>query len=272
MPIFTGKDTLLYAALGLLLLTGFYPLWRAWRANRATTLGQAVGWAGCAWLTWTAAAWVGAAWPGVDMRLSRYVALCLTGCAGAAVLGARRPGAGAWNFVVVSLLVVLLWPVAEGWGDPRLNVFNTTFLAAALAVGTLNYLPTRTAAAVLPAGAVCTVEVCIVLQGLGPAQWDPFCLALLAVAPWLGLAAARRRTPATAFDREWLAFRDRFGLVWGLPARDQFNRAAANAGWGVVLDWRGLRTTAGAPAAPHAEALAGLRGVLKRFGPEGSPS
>ena len=83
---------------------------------------------------------------------------------------------------------------------------------------------------------------------------------------------ARRRTPATAFDREWLAFRDRFGLVWGLPARDQFNRAAANAGWGVVLDWRGLRTTAGAPAAPHAEALAGLRGVLKRFGPEGSPS
>ncbi len=262
---------MLYAALGLLLATGLYPLWRAWRANRATTLQQAVGWAVCAWLAWVASAWVTAAWPGVDVRLLRYAALCLTGCAGAAVLGARRPVAGAWGFVVASLLVVLLWPVAEGWGDPRLNVFNATFLAAALAVGLLNYLPTRTAAAVLPTGGVCAVEFCIVLRGLGPARWDPCGLALLAAAPWLGLAAARRRTSATAFDREWLDFRDRFGAVWGLPARDQFNRAAANAGWGVVLDWRGLRTTAGAPAAPHAEALAGLRGVLKRFGPEGSP-
>lgn len=262
---------MLYAALGVLLLTGFYPLWRAWRANRATTLRQSVGWAGCAWLAWVAAAWVGAAWPGVDMRLSHYVALCLTGCAGAAVLGARRPGAGAWNFVVASLLVVLLWPVAEGLGDPRLNVFNATFLSAALAVGVLNYLPTRTAAAVLPAGAACVVEFCVVLKWIDPAGWDSFALALLAVAPWLGLATRRRRKPATAFDREWLAFRDRFGAVWGLPARDQVNRAAANAGWGVVLEWRGLRTTAGNPAAPHAEALAGLRGVLKRFGPEGSP-
>ena len=236
---------LLYAALGLLLLTGFYPLRRAWRANRATTLRQTVGWACCAWLAWVAAAWVGAAWPGVDVRLSRYAALCLAGCTGAAVLGARRPVAGAWTFVVASLLVVLLWPVAEGWGDPRLNVFNATFLAAALAVGMLNYLPTRMAAAVLPAGAVCAVEFCIVLRGLGAARWDPCCLALLAAAPWLGLAAAaRRRTPATAFDREWLGFRDRFGVVWALPARDQFNRAAANAGWGVVLDWRGLRTAA----------------------------
>ncbi len=203
-------------------------------------------WAGCAWAAWVAAAWVGAAWPGVDMRLSRYVALCLTGCAGVAVLGARRPVAGAWNFVVASLLVVLLWAVAEGWGDPRLNVFNATFLSAALAVGMLNYLPTRTAAAVLPVGAACAVEFCIVLHGLEPARWDPFCLALLAVAPWLGLAALRHRPPpAAAFDREWRDFRDRFGAVWGLPARDQFNRAAAHAGWGVVLEWQGLRITAG---------------------------
>ena len=164
---------MLYAALGLLLCNGYYPFWRVWRSNRATTLRQAIGWAGCAWLAWIAAAWVSAAWPVVDVRLPRYVALCLTGCAGAAVLGARRPVAGAWNFVVISLLVVLLWPVAEGWGDPRLNVFNATFLSAALAVGVLNYLPTRMVAAVLPAGAACVVEFCVVLKWIDPARGIP---------------------------------------------------------------------------------------------------
>ena len=262
---------MLYAGLGLgvLLVTGCYPLWRAWQANRRTTLRYATAWACGAWAAWCAAAFFSAAWPAADPRLSRCVAVCLTACAGVAVLGARRPIAGAWNFVVASLLVVLLWPVVEGWGDPRLNVLNATLLSAALAVGMLNYLPTRTAAAVLPAGAACALEACVVLKGINPVGWDPFCLALLATAPWLGLAALRRRPPpAAAFDREWRDFRDRFGAVWGLPARDQFNRAAAHAGWGVVLDWKGLQALAGGPAAPHAEALAGLRAVLKRFGPE----
>ena len=260
---------MLYAALGLLLATGAYPLLRAWQANRQTTLRHATTWAAGAWAAWGAAAWFSAAWPTADPRPSRYLALCLTACAGVAVLGARRPVAGAWNFVVASLLLVLAWPVVEGWGDPRLNLFNATFLSAALAVGMLNYLPTRTAAAVLPMGAAAAVEACVVLKGVDPAGWDVFCLALVAVAPWFGLAALRRRPPpAAAFDREWGGFRDRFGAVWALPARDQFNRAAVHAGWGVVLDWMGLKTLAGGPAAPHEEALAGLRAVLKRFGPE----
>ena len=176
-----------------------------------------------------------------------------------------------WNFVIAALLGALLVRVLDGWGYLRLEATEMILMWGALATGILNYWPTRTAAAVLPAGAACAIEFCVVQKWIDPAGWDPLALALLAVAPWLGLAAARRRPPASEFDRDWLAFRDRFGAVWGLRARDQFNRAAANAGWGVVLDWRGLRTTAGAPAAPHAEALAGLRGVLKRFGPKGSP-
>jgi hypothetical protein len=260
-----------YAALAVLLLTGFYPIRRAWHGNRRTTLRHAVAWAGGAWTAWCLAACVSAAWPGADAPLSRYFALCLTGCAAVAVLGARRPGVAAWNFVVCGLLAVLLLPVANRLGEVRLNVFEATFLSGALAVGLVNHLPTRLAAVVLPVGAACALEMSLLLEitGIDWAWADPTALALLAAAPWLGLAAARRReSVADECDREWLAFRDRFGMVWALPARDQFNRAAANGQWGVVLDWRGLRPTGDSTAARPDAAQAGLRAVLKRFGPD----
>jgi len=50
-----------------------------------------------------------------------------------------------------------------------------------------------------------------------------------------------------------------------LPARDQFNRASANGGWGVVLDWTGAWPAGEMAAERRAEALNGLRAVLKRF-------
>lgn len=254
---------MLYAALALLLATGFHPMWQAWQALRRTTLRHTVVWGACAW-----AAWVGAAVLGADALLARYLALCLTGCAGVAVLGARRPGMTAWNFVVAGLLAVLLLPVAEGLGEPRLNVFEAAFLSATLAVGVLNHLPTRLAVAVLSACAACAIEACLAfkIKELDAVRWDTIALALLAASPWL--AAARRRRPADDFDREWLAFRDRFGAVWGLRLRDQFNRAAVNAGWGVVLGWNGLRAAGDVSTERRAEALTGLRAVLKRFGPE----
>ena len=242
---------MLYAALELLLLTGYYPLWRAWRANRGTTLRHAIVWAAAAW---TASLFLG---------LGAYLALALTACACVAVLGARRPIVAAWNFVVASLLVVLLLPIAEGLMSLRLNGFAATLLCAALGVGTVNYLPTRTAAAVLPAAAACAAEMGVVLKWLDPV-WNLYALALLAVAPWLGLAVMRRRARVNnEIDREWLDFRDRFGAVWALPAVEQFNRASANAGWGVVLGWSG--TLPSGAAARRAEALTGLRAVLKRF-------
>jgi hypothetical protein len=177
----------------------------------------------------------------------------------------------AWNFVVCGLLAVLLLPVANQLGEVRLNAFDATFLSGALAVGLMNHLPTRLATVVLPVGAACALEMCLLLgiTGIGWTWADPTALALLAAAPWLGLAAARRGKPiADEFDREWLAFRDRFGMMWALPARDQFNRAAANGKWGVVLDWKGLRPTGDSTAARPVAPLAGLRGVLKRFGPD----
>src|SRR5262249_14364415 len=139
---FDGMNALLAAAL----LTGFYPLARALAANRSTTLRPTLAWAAA-----TQAALAAAALDPASRTLS-YLALCLGGCAGVAVLGARRPGVGAWNFVLGGLLAVLLLPVATGLGTPRLEPAHLIFLGATLTVGLLNYLPTRIGVAAVLAG------------------------------------------------------------------------------------------------------------------------
>jgi hypothetical protein len=252
----------------LLLLGGFYPLWRGWQAVRGTPLPWAVAWAVLAWGGWLTAAGVG--WlRGSAADSCGYVALCLTACAGVAVLGARRPGAGAWNFVVLGLLAALLRPFAEGFGELRLEPAHLVFLSFVLAVGTVNYLPTRNGLPVLALAGGWGLELArLAGDGLGSEAQLAGRL-LLAAAPWLALVLARRRArPASAVDELWLCFRDRFGLVWGQRARDQFNRAAANAGWAVTLGWGGLHVPEEGKVPEEAQVLALLRGVLKRFGPE----
>ncbi len=262
------------------LLTGGYVLGRARAANRETSLFQAVHWAIAAWAAWVAALVVALGW-GPDPFLARYFALCLTGCAAVAVLGARRPGVGAWNFVVLGLLAVELLPVAERaltGGEFRLAWFRTLLIGGVIGVGVLNYLPTRLgpAAACLAVGTVADVARLSVaappywlvhLGGLGP--W------FLAVTPWVGyLGYVGKWQPPSEFDRVWRDFRDRFGLVWGQRLREQFNRAAANAGWPVVLYWQGLFVISGKAVSGPAEQaaiLAALRALMKRFvryGPE----
>jgi hypothetical protein len=50
--------------------------------------------------------------------------------------------------------------------------------------------------------------------------------------------APRTSDPIT---RDWRAFRDRLGFVWGERTREQFNRAAEHAGISLRLGWRSLR-------------------------------
>src|SRR5215472_3712313 len=90
----------------LVWLTGIYPLWRAWQANRKTSLLQAVNWAIASWAAWGMALACAASWPSLASTASSFLALSFTGCPAVAVLGARRPGASAWNFVIVALLAV----------------------------------------------------------------------------------------------------------------------------------------------------------------------
>src|SRR5437660_1354378 len=113
----------------LLHAAGAYPLRIALRANRHTTLRAALVWTAAAWASWGVVIFMNANQP-MEHGILRYLSLSLSGCAGVAVLGARRPGVQAWNFVLLSLLVVLLLPLAEGWGGINLTPLQRLFLAA----------------------------------------------------------------------------------------------------------------------------------------------
>jgi hypothetical protein len=73
-----------------------------------------------------------------------------------------------------------------------------------------------------------------------------------------------RAEPASELDATWLRFRDSFGALWAQRTREQFNRAAANAGLTGRLRWHGLNE---APAAEREQLLETLRALLRRFGP-----
>jgi hypothetical protein len=267
----------MYGVCVLFLVSGGYPFWVAWRANRRTALVHALGWSIAAWTAWIASVLVGWAKPETDSGAVRYLALCLTGCAMVAVLGARQPGAAAWNFVVVGLLAILLLPLAEqtlSRGKLQIECFRAVLLGGVLAVGVVNYLPTRLGPAAGVLALACIFELIRLTASESAASAvDAYgsigCLTLATV-PWVALAGLRKRGPETSeFDWMWCRFRDRFGLVWGQRLREQFNRSAAHAGWPVHLAWQGLRRHSGTPKpsqASEADFLVTLRALMKRFG------
>lgn len=259
-----------------LFLAGSVPLARAWKANRGTTLRHALAWSWLAWLAWAGTAAADLLTSPEIADICRYVALSFIACAGVAVLGARRPGVVAWNFVVAGLLAVMLLPLAEGLvtgGPLHLAGPRLVFLAGTLAVIALNYLPTRLGPAAVCLALGCTLQVLLLAGPDGLSEQlrrsaSAVSLPLLAV-PWLAWHGLSRQPPAlSVFDAVWLNFRDRFGVLWSQRMREQFNRSAANAGWPVTLHWNGLRLNplASLPEPERQEEMAAvLSALLKRF-------
>ncbi len=249
----------------VLMAVGLLPLILAWRAHRATSLAHAIGWAIIAWLSWGVAFVFGGDRAGIDPW--RYCALCLTGCAGVAVLGARRPHAFAWNFVVLGLFAVMVWPLIESLaiGTPATDPLRIFFMAATIAVGILNYLPTRLAPAALLLGITCTGQMGLMFA---PAWWPGEAASLtvagfLTAIPWIAWACLRKHEPQVGpTDRLWLDFRDAWGLLWSQRVREQFNRAAENAGYAVTLTWNGVR---GHESWDEKALSEMMRAILQRF-------
>lgn len=258
----------------LLFAFGLAALVRGWLSLRGTALFHAVHWGGAAWLAWGAAiflqSFIGPAGNGHSHpNPITFVALCLTGCAGVAVLGARRPICVAWNFVVLALFAVMVLPLVETAliGTRSLEWLRITFLAATLGVSTLNYLPTRFGPAVFLAGLACAAEM-VALLSPEPlshgAETDAVRLCLLA-APSLAYVLWSLRSETNDLDQTWRDFRDRWGVVWGQRVREQFNHAAAHAGWPVKLNWSGLTCTRPVDEPTRAAMREALAALLKRF-------
>jgi hypothetical protein len=204
--------------------------------------------------------------------MTGYVALCLTGGVGVAVLGARRPGAAAWNFVVLGLLAVEMLSLFEGLNQFRTSPLRIVFLSITLAIAVGNYLPTRLAGAAVVGGLAVLPDLLMVA---GPTKWTSELMmaahcgrGALALVPWLArFSVGKRAGGSSELDQMWRSFRDRYGFLWAQRLREQFNRSAANAGWPVRLTWTGLRSAVGQPADDtfQDEARRTLQALLRRF-------
>jgi hypothetical protein len=257
----------------IIFLTTVYPLCSLRRVCHGTSLWSASYWTVVAWAAWGLLFCMPGRASEETLEHTGYLALCLTGCAVVAVLGSRRPHVGAWNFVVLGLLGVLLMPLALFGlvGGPVLHGASGLFLLGILAVGVLNYLPTRLCRAALFVGLGC---VGVFLQLMFPNSVYSW-LAVLswylaALAPWVAFFSWKRRDTSSAFDTLWLDFRDRYGLFWGQRVREQFNASVTHSGLPVRLGWQGLCPLPGADAPDEGQTRAAaetLRALLKRFGP-----
>ena len=216
----------------------------------------------------------------------RYLAAVATLCPSMAVLGCKRPQNRGWQFIVLSLLVILIVPSIEALlqrpgGPLRLHAARQWFLAVLIVVGLLNGLPTRqgwssllsAAGQVtllighLPLVAVAwrTGGVSTPAQGLvGLGLW-------VAALVLLGWDLPRRKHVASPLDRLWLEFRDLFGVVWSLRVAERVNAASQMYCWGVRLEWSGLHVAdAGSghrPLSPDVEEAVFklMRTLLRRF-------
>lgn len=263
----------------ILVAGGVLPLAEAWRALGKTSLRSAVLWSALAYGSWAAVWLMLDTTAAAETETARRIALVFSCTPGIAVMGARRPHVGAWNFVVVGLLGVLSLPLVEEifLGVRSHGELRTFFVAGILGVTCLNYLPTSQAlTALLAAGG-------LVGQFLTPAASDPdafpplrpfftgnaFDLMLLLVpwAAWVTATIAGKRGSNTAFDARWLRFRNAYGLVWGYRVREQFDAAARNAGQPVRLTWHGLVSEGKSPTDPGdiQEMEMVLQALLRRF-------
>jgi hypothetical protein len=188
----------------------------------------------------------------LQASLWRYAAAVGTFCPLIAVLGAKRPQDRGWQWVVASLWLVLLVPVAQAIASPsgtQLELVGAWrwLLWGFIAMGLLNYLPTRFA---LSARLVAIGQVVLLAGSTGIAQnLSPTARVATAAALFLtacGLAIARRfrATPSPLPQtNRWLAFRDAWGAFWALRVLQRVNQTAELSHWPVRLQWSGLVST-----------------------------
>lgn len=206
-----------------------------------------------------------------------YAAVMTVFCPTVALLGARRPHTGAWQFVVVALWVLLALPAAEGLlfrpGERvALSAAWSWLLVALLLAGAASYAATRYWPSYLLALAGQTAVVWPYLPWSNAARWDgsPL-LGLAGFAVAIALAAAGVPRPAGqrfGLARVWLDFRDAYGAFWALRVLGRLRAAADLYGWNLDFGWHGP-----APANPQqkaspdelAAAVQVLSGVLRRF-------
>jgi hypothetical protein len=172
-----------------------------------------------------------------------FAVASLTLCPTLAVLGAKRPQHHAWQWIVVSLWVIVNLPSAQslllGSATVELHGVWRWFLAILVTTGWLNWCGTRWW---LPSTLVVVAEWCWLGDHLPWAplmQWETDWAIggpLVAIgAVLISFGWPRRRDDATGIDRVMHDFRDTLGNLWALRIAERFNIDARRDGWPVTL-------------------------------------
>lgn len=254
-------------------------LWPARRRLMATTLIGPWVWSMTAVAFWAAIELWLAQSPETAAEPWRYLAVVGTFCPMMAVMGAKRPQDRGWQWIVLSLWVVLAIPVGQHQlftsGQP-FNVFAAwlLFLAVLLALELLNYLPTRHAGSVL----LFAAAQCLLLGD--SLDWKSLGKYATTIAAWLLFAAVglawvlyQRAVSSLAPDprpltpsHHWLRFRNAFGAFWALRVLQRVNQTAEVQDWPVRLEWSGFRELPDRHDAPPADEIDQcLQTLLRRF-------
>jgi hypothetical protein len=204
---------------------------------------------------------------------ARFAAAASTFCPLVALLGAKRPQSGPWQYVVLSLWVVLSLPSVE-WllfgGLREIHPARLTFLGILVALGLLCGLGTRfwPSSVLYAAGQLGLLAPFLGLAprpASAPAPLLGFAAIVLA---WLLLAVPwpPERKASAPLDRLWLDFRDALGTAWALRVAQRMNASAATYDWPVRLAWQGFVDSEGEHAADVPRAVEdSFRALLGRF-------
>jgi hypothetical protein len=238
----------------------------------------------CLWVATSAAALAVTAvleivWPnaeGIGISAIRFAAYASTLCPIVAVLGAKRPQDRGWQWVVLTLWLVMVWPAAQALANPagprvELAMLWKLFIVGVIALGPLNYMATRNTVAAL----FCAVDKVLLLsEHLGFRQssvWDLSaaltCFLLAAVIVMKERAKETHADVCGTQTARWLKFRDCYGAFWGLRILLRVNETAVLRQWPVRLAWHGFeRVGEQSPdGAQEAEIEQTLDTLLRRF-------
>ncbi len=233
-------------------IVGVAGLWQSWPRVAGTTLVAPWAWSGAA-LTAVAVVEVGLLAGQGNVSPSsaghlRFLAAACTFCPVVALLGAKRPQDRAWQFIVLTLWVVIVMPVGEALLNRPgaalvLHPGRLGFLLTLVGVGMANRLATRA----WPAGLLWGLgQILLLAEHVNalPVQASgarAACSGLALLAGALLWPMYRRPVMAAgdALQRLWLDFRDAFGTVWSLRVLQRFNAAAQQQRHGLHLTWHG---------------------------------
>jgi hypothetical protein len=186
--------------------------------------------------------------PGVTswQSLVRYFAGTLTLLPVISILGAKRPQALVWNYIVASLWIVLLMPAIEVLLLKPQQTFEIYAFGPWMILGLIFY------SAVHYAGTAMTLTgilvACAQIVYLSPhLPVDPFfrrefvqstTAYFLLAAAVCGLASLPRRND-DQFRRLWAQFKSGYGTAWALRISQRLDELQIRHDWCVRLSWYG---------------------------------